>query len=801
MTIRVFGNRHYTGDGDDDLLELDPRHLAKARIDLGTGFDTLAVTAAGDFAFSEQSFVSMTGVDVLDFSRSGAGVLSITISEAIVNQSDNQLLTVLSGSNGIDSLAAAGIAAGTVIVGGTGVVHLADGLQNVVTLANGSSVSVVGGSGDDTIRSAGSGSILQGGGGADTLIAAGGADDVLFSAGDGADTIIGFNTGLDWLDLNGFALEDFNAFMSQVTETSDGARVDFGQGGSLTFQGLSMAELAKATIVADGTVLDHGPSVVNIAVGTTAGEINTLIEGADAGTTFVFADGIHTLTAPIVINRSDVSVLGESEAGTVLRFSLAAGSEADAIQLTGGAKTYVGTAQTSISVGDDRVVLAARHGLGAGDTIYLYQPNTQDYLTENGWTNVSWTDADQRPFREFIAEIDHMEGDTAVLKSPVPYAMGMAETRVFKMAMLTGVTLGDFTVTYDFGTANPYDFVNTLPAFDGLSAVQLTAVSGASLNDIAVVDAASNGISITSSIGIEGTSLSVIGAHNKGGGGNGYGLLLTEAFDNSFTGLDLRDGRHSLVFSAWSAETGNTVDIVTTNRDINFHGSPDVGNAVTVDRGVLDYDPASDTSGTNSIWAIFSGGGTAHAATDIYGSNSVAFSTAVASTANDDIRGTTGDDYLNAGFGYDSLDGGDGNDYLVGGTRKDLMTGGNGSDTFLLRMGDDLDTITDFTFGPDGDILIFSGDAAVTSAADLTFAENGSDLYVRYGSNSTVILRDHVLADVDAANFQFDPTGALTAAAYSGEDANITTPASSLSPLATPDISTMLIPPSIPAQA
>ena len=135
-----------------------------------------------------------------------------------------------------------------------------------------------------------------------------------------------------------------------------------------------------------------------------------------------------------------------------------------------------------------------------------------------------------------------------------------------------------------------------------------------------------------------------------------------------------------------------------------------------------------------------SGGGASHAATDIYGSNMAGFHFAVAASANDDIRGTDQDDYLNGAFGYDSLSGGAGDDYLVGGTRKDTLTGGAGSDTFLLRMGDDLDTITDFTFGAGGDTIIFSGNTGVTSASGLVFTQNGADVSIRYGSNSTVIL-------------------------------------------------------------
>ena len=323
-------------------------------------------------------------------------------------------------------------------------------------------------------------------------------------------------------------------------------------------------------------------------------------------------------------------------------------------------------------------------------------------------------------------------------------------------------------MTYNLGTANDYDFVNAQPAFDGLSAIQLTGVSGASLSDISILDAASNGISVTSSIGVIGDNLYVDGALNKGSDGNGYGLLLTEAFNNHFTGLDLLNGRHAVILSAWSAETGNLIDVASTNRDINFHGSPDTGNVVTIGRGVLDYDPALNTGGQNAIWSIVSGGGTNHASTSIYPANSVEFNYAVGSTANDEIHGTAANDYLNAAFGYDTIIGGGGDDYIVGGMRRDVMEGGTGADTFLLRMGDDLDRITDFVFGEGGDTLIIAGNAAVNSVADLTFTQNGTDLYVRYGSNSTVILAGHTLADVNSANISFDPSGVQTQAAYDG---------------------------------
>ncbi len=511
------------------------------------------------------------------------------------------------------------------------------------------------------------------------------------------------------------------------------------------------------------------PPTIMINTLVSAAALNALIASAEPGTIFVLENGVHEFDAPIIIQRSDISLRGESEAGTQLHFSLPTGSEANDIQVLGGAKTYVSTAATSISAGATSITITNVGSLHAGDSIYMYQPNTAEYLAANGWTNVTLADAAGHPFREYIVEIDHIVGNQVYLKAPVPFAMDATETRVFAIDLLHNVQLSDFTVTNNLPAANPYDFVNPLPAYDSMSAIQITGTSGSGLANITVLNAASNGITLTSSIGFTGHNLLVDGAVNKGGDGNGYGILLAESFNNKFDGLDLMNGRHAFIFSAWNAETGNTVQINNTNRDINFHGSPDSGNTVLVDRAVLQYDPSQNTSGLNDIWAMVSHGGKTHPYTNIYATNQVQFHYAVGASAADDIRGTVAGDYLNGRGGADKIMGGAGDDFIVGGLKRDVMTGGVGHDTFLLKMGDDLDKITDFTFGASGDTLIFSGNSLVQSLADLKFTQNGTDLYVRYGYNSTVILQNHTLADVNASNFEFDSSGTLYAAAWNGD--------------------------------
>ncbi len=515
---------------------------------------------------------------------------------------------------------------------------------------------------------------------------------------------------------------------------------------------------------ADGTA-----QPIMISTSITAAVLNAMIASAGPGSVFILENGIHNFDAPIIITHGDVTVKGQSEAGTFLNFSFAAGSEANDIQVTGGAKTYVSTVTSAIKVGQTSITVANASSLHPGDSIYLYEPNTPEYMAANGWTNVSAADAAGHPFREFIAEVDHVVGNVVYLKSPIPFAMDANVTRVFSIEMLHNVNLSDFTVTNDLPAANPFDFVNPLPAYDSLSAIQITGASGGEISNVSVLNAASNGISFTSTINFTGHNILVDGAVNKGGDGNGYGILLSESFNNSFDGLDLLNGRHAFVLSAWNAETGNHVQINTTNRDINFHGSPDSGNVITVGRAIMQYSPPQDTSGLNDIWSIVSHGGTNHASTNIYATNEVTFHYAVGNTAKDDMRGTEGNDYLNGGGGADIIKGGAGDDYIVGGLKRDVLTGGAGHDTFLFKMGDDLDKITDFVFGANGDTIIFAGNRAVQSMADLVFTQVGVNLNVKYGLNSTVVLLNHTIADVQEANFSFDPTGQATSAAWNGD--------------------------------
>lgn len=750
---------YHFGTKGDDLFRIDGTNLVNDYVIGRRGYDILQIESAGDYLFSTDSYQRLKRVEEIDFS-SVEGALSIDLAAKMLKQANGDKLTFSFDNDGPVSLDAADFGVGELWLKGTGTVQLSDNVDNLVRLVNDTLLVVRGGSGSDTIIGGDGGMTLDGGSGQDLLVAGGfgdGSDTIRFGLDYDADTVQNFDAAEDTVALENLEVLDFTGLLQSATQSGDDVVLDFGSGDSLTLEDVQLGALTAANFTIDGEVLPDGPPVIEIAVGNSASDFNQLIAEAEDGTTFVMAAGTHVFDKSIIIDRDNVSIEGAGTDAVTVNFDFPEGTGGNGFVVRGEGDAYASTLPGDVMAGATTLTLRDGHGFAAGDAIYVQQPNDQAYLDANGWTNVSMDEAQYRPFRESIHRIESVDGNTITLATPVAYDLEAGQGRYYQMDLTSTVNLSGFTITFDLGSTDAYDFTNTQMAFEGTSALLLENTSNVTISDVNFVDIASTALNLTSTIDAKVEGVSITGSHNKGGGGNGYGVELHEAFNNELTNLDIFDMRHSVVLSAWHAEVDNLVEINATNRDINLHGSPDHGNTISVGSSILDYQINEQASGGDS-WMILSAGGTNHALTDI-SANDVSFQTAIASNRNDILLGSDEGSVLDAGFGYDTLIGGSSDDVLIGGTRKDLMTGGGGSDTFLLVMGDDLDTITDFSFadGISGDTIIFSNNPNVTSADDLTITADGDDVRIRYGSNSTVILKDTSLSDIDASHFQFDP--------------------------------------------
>lgn len=744
----------YTGTKGNDTFLLSLSSLLGSTVSGGAGYDTLKLASTGAATFSSSNYQSLSGIDALDFSAHATGFLDVRLSSSMMAQTDNAQLTIVSGAGGINNLKA-GALGGTVLVAGSGHVNLDNATNNTVSIKSGATVQVHGGNGADTITAAATGSVLDGGAGNDKLNAGAGIDQVWFGTDDRADLVQGFNSAQDTVRLEGSGLAYMSEVLARMKDTPEGAVLDLGNGDRLTLAGLKVADLSAANF----TGIMAGAPTIHIAPGTSAVALNAIIAGAGPGATIILDNGNHVFDQAIVIRQDGVTLKGQSETGTIITFAYPAGTGGNGIEVNGGAKTYLDVASANIAKGATSITMADTHGLKAGDTIWIGQDNDAAYLAAHGWSALDPAKSANNPFREGIVEVDHVTGNTVFLKTAIAFDMTAGQAEVYAIDLVKDVHLSDFTVTSNLGPANAFDFVNTHPEFDNNALVRLDGTQNASIAHITAKDAPSLSFDIRTSLSAHVDDLYVDGGHNKGTDGNGYGLQIYETFDSTFTGLEIFNTRHAVLFSAWDAEARNQVHVTATNRDINFHGSEDVDNTVIVDSSVMVYDQSLNTGIGDGFWPIVGDGGTVHAKTDIFGFNTVKFGNAVGSDAADTIYGVDTGATLSGKNGQDVLFGGSGNDILIGGLNKDKMTGGAGSDLFLVRQGDNYDTIKDFQVGPGGDKIVISGAVSVTDLSNLTLTQDGANVNVRYGANSTLILENHTVVEIKAESFVFDPSG------------------------------------------
>ncbi|TBR58361.1 hemolysin-type calcium-binding protein [Mastigocladus laminosus UU774] len=131
------------------------------------------------------------------------------------------------------------------------------------------------------------------------------------------------------------------------------------------------------------------------------------------------------------------------------------------------------------------------------------------------------------------------------------------------------------------------------------------------------------------------------------------------------------------------------------------------------------------------------------------------------------ITGTSGNDTLEGSDFFDTINGLAGNDVIIGKKGNDILTGGGGQDTFVIRRGDGVDTITDFRGSgtdiyypsdPEIDILKFEGDGFTVQ--NMLLKQVGSDLYINFEgiSDTGVILKNFQMQNLN--NFRGGIVGA-----------------------------------------
>ncbi len=407
-----------------------------------------------------------------------------------------------------------------------------------------------------------------------------------------------------------------------------------------------------------------------VKLGTTAAELQTLINSAAPGTTLQLEAGHYKFDRTIVIDRDDITVVGAGSGKTFIDVPSSLGEEA--FQIGSGTTRGAYKLSQDMAEGSTVMTLSGSHSFVPGDYVYLSRESTAAFYAEIGDT--TWMNTDV-PLRTSIAKVVAVDGSKITLASGVHFDFTTGETTISEISMAENVKVGGFTVDYGLAPADPSNFSNTLSAYDRNAVIEADGTAGLVLFDITSHDVPSLGVNIASSTKAKVDNITMTGSHNKADGGNGYGLQIRDVYDSSFTNLHDKDMRHSVVFASWTSAAGNFVHVAETDRDINFHGGRDHDNVVVVDRSLRDAnsDIISPTLFVNTE-------GTHYGTVTDANANKVTFGTVAGTRLADVITGYDNGSQLDGKGGNDSLTGGAGNDLLIGGAGNDTLKGMGGED-------------------------------------------------------------------------------------------------------------------------
>ncbi|PWJ12915.1 calcium-binding protein [Jannaschia seohaensis] len=767
----------FRGGAGDEIFEVVGAfsNLSPSDVfDGGAGTDTLRISGANR-SLSQERIPGMDGIEIIDMSAA-TGDLGFSVDPVMLARSSDGTLTIRHGASSL--LLDANGPEGRIIVEGVGPVLLRSADGQAVTISDliGGNVTggnradlitggaradrIDGGERDDTISGGGGNDTLSGGEGDDTFLL-GGSGDVTVTGGAGFDTYVitpgsGRITITDFDTLN--YLERIDISATSVRGPRD-VSIDI-SGGDVTLTAedfeLVLEGAAGARFgVDDFLVAGQRADRFRIEADAPLTALQPLLDQAPDGSVITLAPGRFNLTQQLEIERSNITVKGSGEGQTVIvnriPDALAAQGDGHFFLVQGREiERELGTLTADAALGTRTFQLERGHGLEVGDLFFVHKPNDAAFLAETG--NTGWEPVQPAPglentlwLREFRSRVTEVDGNTVTVAERSPYAFDAGRSRVVENNFLTDVHLSDFTVEGRWGEADPFNFTNTLPAWANTNGVEFDGVQNSSMRNITAHDLASSAFRWERSHEVEGRNLTADGAHNKAGS-DGLGFLLQETFRTDLQGFTSIAGRHAYEFAAYSAEHYNFAQIDFTDRDINFHGSPDSRNVVRVDEMVMDY-PA----GSTPQWrAVGPGVFPLHPYPTIE-ENDVTFAYLEAGERQDTVTADPGGGYLDTGIDNDFLYGGLGNDTLIGGTQGDVMAGGGGRDRFVWTLRDGTDTILDFETGRGGDILELRG-TGFTAFDQLTFGRQDGQTVLFLGGFGEIRLGDIRVRDIVPAN-------------------------------------------------
>lgn len=805
--VGAAGNDTLTGEAGDDTLH---GGLGDDALNGGDDTDTATYADAASAVTVDLDAGTATG---------GAGADTLSEVENVIGSAFNDTLTgdgndnVLTGGSGNDILDGGG--GNNTLIGGLGNDTLTGGANNDTLDGGAGSDTMTGGDGDDTyvvdsssdvvtenddegedtIESTASFSLVSNGENVENLVLLGGA---LTGTGDDGDNKITGNANNN--TLTGNDGDDFldGAEGNDTLKGGEGSDVLVGGDGNDT------ADFTDATgnLMVD---LDFG-----VAVSDDSEDVDTLLEiehviGGAGDDLFIASDAANNINGGT--GNDTISYAGSDAAVTLTLGGAGSGGHAAGDTLT-SIEHAIGSSYNDTLTGNISAnVLTGGEGNdtlngGAGADTLIGGLGNDTYTVDNVGDVVDESDGDGVDLVQSsvtysldtpeAADIENLTLTSGAAINGTGNALGNTVLGNSSNNTLTGLAGGD--------TLNGAGGNDTLLGGDDDDIL----IGGAG-NDTLDGGDGTNTASYTGTTGNLYVDLTIAGAQNTRAagrdsllniqnltGGSGHDWLVGEDGSNVLDGgagndrLEGLDGADELIGGLGKdtadytfSDEGVTVDLATESVDVDV---------LVVEAGIgTDGDADGDTldSIENVVGSAFADMFIASSAANVFtggaGTDTVSYEDAedvvvpTGVTVNlsngtgsggiaagdryysvENVIGSGFNDTLTGNSAANELDSGEGNDRLFGGGGNDTLTGGDGEDLFVFKDGWDADEITDFVAGEDR-IDVSNFGSAFNTLVEIQAAaiDDGSDTTIDFGSGDTLLIRNMLVANLQADDFIF----------------------------------------------
>jgi len=300
-----------------------------------------------------------------------------------------------------------------------------------------------------------------------------------------------------------------------------------------------------------------------------AKDLNSLIVSSPKHSTIILPAGTLDIFEPIVINRSDIKIIGTD---TIL-LSHMKNNEKAIIYIEGKKSKYLGKTATNIN-GKSRIFVHIKDNLKKGDLLLIEQENDLEYV-QNVLGSKKWYKK-YPTLRSEIIEVANYKNNNEILMQFPSTTLIDKGAKIFKINPISNVTVKNITLDSIYSSdkyKHIYENSEKNLLIDGIN---MKYVSSINLDNINIYNSGSNPLVLERAYNCNIKNISINGAINKGKNGNGY-LRLNKSFHNKLYNISVKNIRH-IVFQ-W-ASAYNTIDKLYTEVDINFHGGSSHDNSI-----------------------------------------------------------------------------------------------------------------------------------------------------------------------------------------------------------------------------